>query len=76
MSIKAIAQINPDLNVEKLQIGQKINLSVSEPYLNVEATVKLAVDQNIPYDTKYVTDNNLSEGRPRLLPVDNTVLTG
>lgn len=67
MKIQDIAAVNPGLNVERLQVGQEINLSVSEPYLNVETTVKLATSQDIPYDTNYVTDGNLYRGQSQVV---------
>lgn len=67
MSIQDIAAVNPGLNIEKLQIGQLVNLSVSEPYLNVEATVKTTYDENIKFDTKYVSDSNLYKGDSKIL---------
>lgn len=67
MGIQEITDVNPGLNIEKLQIGQLINLSVSEPYLNVETTVKTAYNQNIQYDTQYVSDSNLYKGQSKVL---------
>jgi murein DD-endopeptidase MepM/ murein hydrolase activator NlpD len=63
MGINEIASLNPELNVDKLQIGQTIKLSVSEPYLNVEATEKVAYDQDIPYDTTYVSSGDVYRGQ-------------
>lgn len=67
MSIEEIAAVNPDLNVERLQVGQKVNLAVSEPYLNVETTVKLASDEGIPYSTNYVSDGSLYRGQSKVV---------
>lgn len=65
MTVEAIAAVNPGLNVDKLQIGQAINLSVSEPYLNVETTIRASFDEDIPYDTKYVDDGSLYRGQTK-----------
>lgn len=67
MGIEEITAVNQGLDIERLQIGQLINLSVSEPYLNVEATVKATYDEKIPYDTKYVKDDKLYKGQSRLV---------
>lgn len=67
MSIQEILDVNPGLNADRLQIGQEVNLSVSEPYLNVETTVKLAYNEDIPYDTSYVSDNSLYRGQSQVV---------
>lgn len=67
MSLDAIAALNPGVDMDKLQIGQSINLSISEPVLNVETTVKVTVDENVPYDTKYVNDDNLYKGQTKVV---------
>lgn len=67
MTIEEIAAVNPGLNVDMLQVGQNVNLSVSEPYLNVETTVKLAVDEKIPYNTDYVSDTSLYRGQSQVV---------
>lgn len=67
MTINDIAAINPDLNVDKLQIGQIVKLSVSEPYLNVEAVENIALDENIPYNTTYVSSGDLYRGETSVI---------
>lgn len=67
VSLENIAALNAGCDMDKLQIGQTINLSDSEPYLNVETTVKVAADENIPYDTKYVNDSNLYKGQTKVV---------
>lgn len=67
VSIEEIVAMNPGINVDKLQIDQTINLSVSIPYLNVETTIKIAEDEDIPYDTRYVADNNLYKGETKVI---------
>lgn len=67
MRIEDIQAVNPGLNPDRLQIGQLVNLSVSEPYINVETTIKAVFDEDIPYDTKYQDDGKLYRGQTRVV---------
>lgn len=67
ISIEDVAAMNSGINVDKLQIDQVINLSVSVPYLDVETTVQMADDEDIPYDTKYVSDGSLYKGESKVV---------
>ncbi|KPU42855.1 murein DD-endopeptidase MepM [Oxobacter pfennigii] len=63
ISMDEIAALNPGIDLEKLQIGQTINLAVSEPYIDIETTVKAQYDEKIPYTTKYIDDSTLYRGQ-------------
>jgi Membrane proteins related to metalloendopeptidases len=67
MKIQEIADVNSGIDVNKLHIGQVINLSVSIPYLNVETTIQVASDENIPYSTSYVNDGSLYKGQSKVV---------
>ncbi len=67
MSVNDIAKLNPGLNVDKLQIGQNINISVSRPFLNVETVLKVNTDEGIPYNVTYIKDSNLYKGQTKVV---------
>ncbi|MDI6618746.1 MAG: peptidoglycan DD-metalloendopeptidase family protein [Clostridiales bacterium] len=67
MSVNDIAKLNPGLNVDKLQIGQNINISVSRPFLNVETVLKVNTDEGIPYNVTYINDSSLYKGQTKVV---------
>lgn len=67
MKVEELVAINPNINAEALQIGQAINVSVSEPFLNVETTVMASSDEEIPPDITYVNDDNLYTGDTKVI---------
>ena len=67
MKIQEIADVNPELDAERLHIGQQLNLALSEPYLNIETTVKAVIEENIPYSTTYVSADNLYKGQTKVV---------
>ncbi len=67
MKISEISQINPGLDINKLMIGDELNLAVSEPSINVETTVEAYVDEKIPFKTTYKNDSNLVKGKTKII---------
>ncbi|NLY53014.1 MAG: M23 family metallopeptidase [Firmicutes bacterium] len=54
---------NPDVEPTRLQIGQTINLEITEPHVNVTATAEVTETRSIPYETRYINDSNLYKGQ-------------
>lgn len=67
MKISDIQKLNPGLNIDKLKEGQNINLSISEPYLNVETVLEASSDTNIPYTTTYKSDSSIYKGQTKVV---------
>jgi murein DD-endopeptidase MepM/ murein hydrolase activator NlpD len=61
-SVEEIQRVNPNLNTEKIKIGQQIKLTANLPYVNVEIVAEGIVKEQIPYDTKIVTDKTIAKG--------------
>lgn len=62
LSIEDIEDANPDINMEKLKIGQVINLAVNLPYINVEIVANVKAKEAIPFDTEKVEDKSIAKG--------------
>jgi murein DD-endopeptidase MepM/ murein hydrolase activator NlpD len=59
LSVDRLKEANPQLNGEKLQIGDEINLIVPEPMVNVFTVERSIVEEKIPFETKYCYDSSL-----------------
>lgn len=59
MTVDDLKKANPELTSDVLQIGQKLNLVVPEPYLTLVSTEKRTFTVNIPYSTEIIEDNTL-----------------
>jgi len=62
ISIEDIKLANPDINIDKIQIGQKIKFIKKKPYVNVEIVAMINAKEEIPYDTKKIIDKSLKQG--------------
>lgn len=52
LDVDSLIKANPELNIERLQIGQEINLNLQNPYITLETREKLTYKEEVPYDTK------------------------
>ncbi|MCX7883638.1 MAG: peptidoglycan DD-metalloendopeptidase family protein [Caloramator sp.] len=62
MMLEELKAANPNINIDKIDVGQEIKLAVNQPYLNVEIVAKIKEREEIPFDTKEFQDKNLSKG--------------
>ena len=67
MKVEEIVSINPNFDPEKLQLGQTINLAKIEPNINVEVTLKIATEEEVAFETKYITDSNIYKGKTKVV---------
>ncbi|MGI6226869.1 MAG: peptidoglycan DD-metalloendopeptidase family protein [Peptococcales bacterium] len=63
MTVTELKEANPQLKNDVLSIGQELKLVKTEPMVNVVTTVQLTKEENIPFDTKYISDSNLWRGQ-------------
>jgi murein DD-endopeptidase MepM/ murein hydrolase activator NlpD len=59
VSVDELRQANPELEGDFLQIGQDLNLVVSEPLITVETVEEREAEFTIPRPVRYVKDKNL-----------------
>lgn len=66
MTVEELKEANPQLTSELLSIGQELKLVKAEPLLHLVTTYSIVKEENIPYKTKYESDNNMYRGQERL----------
>lgn len=54
--------LNPDVDLDHIQIGQSILISNSQPFLNVKAVKDITYTEEIPYESIKEEDANLDKG--------------
>jgi murein DD-endopeptidase MepM/ murein hydrolase activator NlpD len=62
ITTQTIYQNNPTVQNDKLKIGQELDLTVLQPIVSVKTVERVVQDQEIQYDTDYVTDASLRVG--------------
>jgi murein DD-endopeptidase MepM/ murein hydrolase activator NlpD len=59
VSTDQLAQANPAINLESLQIGQQLNVTFREPYVHTQSVSKRVVKESIPFTERVTKDSNL-----------------
>lgn len=67
LDIKKLCALNPGLSPERLQIGQVIFISSYSPLINVVATKRLSVREEIPFSIEEKEDGSLFKGQSKVL---------
>jgi murein DD-endopeptidase MepM/ murein hydrolase activator NlpD len=66
ISLETIQSQNPGLDINNIQIGDKINLSTTQPYVNVEVVANIKSQETIAYDTEKVNDSTILKGKTKV----------
>ncbi|KAB3530204.1 peptidoglycan DD-metalloendopeptidase family protein [Alkaliphilus pronyensis] len=67
LTVEDIAKANPNINTEKLQIGQEISLIVPKPYISIITKEYAEIVEAIPYETEYETTDSLYTGDRKIV---------
>ncbi|KAB3532185.1 M23 family metallopeptidase [Alkaliphilus serpentinus] len=67
ISVEDIAKANPDINPDRLQIGQEISLIVPKPYISVVTREYAELVEGVPFETNYEDNETLYEGDSKIL---------
>ncbi len=67
ISVSDIQSLNPELDINRIRIGDEIYLSSIVPYVNVETVADITSQETIPYDTTKKYDSNLIKGQTKVL---------
>jgi murein DD-endopeptidase MepM/ murein hydrolase activator NlpD len=59
VSTDQLAQANPAINLESLQIGQVLNVTFREPHVHTQSVSKRVVKESIPFTERVTKDPNL-----------------
>jgi murein DD-endopeptidase MepM/ murein hydrolase activator NlpD len=62
ISIKDIRKANPDLNIDRISIGQELNLAVPRYVINVRQTKTMVYEDAAPYSVEYEETDELYRG--------------
>jgi len=66
LKVADIKKANPDLNVDKISIGQEIKLTVPRYTINVVKKEYVNYEEEIPYDKKYEDTDSLYKGQTQI----------
>jgi len=61
-----LIKANPDVEPERLQIGQEISLVVPKPYITVVTKENIKYEEKIPFETEYEETSVLYKGEYRV----------
>ena len=67
VTVRELQNLNPDINPNRLQIGQVINLTCLEPLINVVVVKEVTVEESIAYATEYKETANLYRGETQVV---------
>ena len=67
MTTKELLAINPDFDINRLQIGDELTLSNAVPYLTVVVTERQNYVEDIQYDITYTDDPSMYKGDYKVL---------
>ncbi|NLL57772.1 MAG: peptidoglycan DD-metalloendopeptidase family protein [Firmicutes bacterium] len=67
LTVEEIKEANPHIEGDKLGIGEEINLIVPEPLVNVTTVERMAVEESIPFETRYVYDDNMWQVQTKVI---------
>ncbi len=60
--VSDIEKANSDIDVEKLQIGQELNVTVAKPYISVKTSQEITYEEKIPYEIVYEDTKAMYKG--------------
>ncbi len=66
VKIDDIKKANPGLNIDRIQIGQQINLAVPRYAINVTEKKITTYEEKIPYEVKYENTDTLYQGQEQV----------
>ena len=67
MSVSDLKALNPDVNINRLMIGQVLNVKEEIPVLSVTTTEHQTYNEAIPCPVETVKDDNMYEGDSKIL---------
>lgn len=67
LTVEELKEANPQIEGELIREGDEINLIVPEPIVNVITVERMAVEENIPFDTRYIYDPGMWRVQTRVV---------
>ncbi|MBT9136984.1 MAG: Murein hydrolase activator EnvC [Firmicutes bacterium] len=59
LGVSVLAAANPQIRPERLQIGATLNLTIQEPFLEVQTIQRVTYNQSVPFPTTTVVDPSM-----------------
>lgn len=63
MFMKDMEKANPEVNLDRLKIGQALNLTIPKPLISVKVIKEVEYEEKIPYKTTYENTSSLYKGQ-------------
>ena len=67
VTVSELQKLNPDVNPDRLKIGQVLNLTWLEPLINVVVVKEITVEESIAYATEYKETESLYRGETQVV---------
>jgi murein DD-endopeptidase MepM/ murein hydrolase activator NlpD len=67
LSVSELQALNPNVDIDKLQIGQVLTVSQAVPFLSVRTVDNVTYEGEVPFETQQVEDNTLYQGDTKIL---------
>lgn len=65
--LSSIIRLNSSINLDRLQIGQKINIPVTLPLINIETKERSYYIEDIPYEIEYKENSSIYKGETKVI---------
>lgn len=62
LTLEKIQKSNPDIDLEKVKIGQKLILMFPKPYINIKSIEVASYQEKIPFETQYKASVDMYQG--------------
>jgi murein DD-endopeptidase MepM/ murein hydrolase activator NlpD len=66
LKVDDIQKANPQINIDKIKIGQKINLTVPKPLISVKTIEEKQYVEEIPFVIEYEESSSMYEGESKI----------
>lgn len=67
LGLREIEMANPGIDLENLQPGDELNLTVAKPFIDVRTIQEFTYTEQIPYKTTYKDDGSIYKGQQRVV---------
>ncbi|WP_425446059.1 peptidoglycan DD-metalloendopeptidase family protein [Dethiothermospora halolimnae] len=66
ISLKDIKKANPEIDLDKLQIGQTLKLTIPKPLISVKVIEETEYKEQIPYEVRYEETDSMYQGDSKI----------
>lgn len=66
IELEDLAIANPELNLDRLKIGQEIGLNIPQPYINVKTIETKEFEEKIPFKLTYEESGKIYKGEKKI----------